>query len=101
MNLFVASALCWEKEGFQMETITDFPYESDVRFRILQNKGRIATLKIRIPRWAKEVGVKVNGKTIKYKNRDGYLKLERICAELFRKVCFLLRACFVSRKIGK
>ena len=56
MNLFVASALCWEKEGFQMETITDFPYESDVRFRILQNKGRIATLKIRIPRWAKEVG---------------------------------------------
>ena len=78
VNLFVASALCWEKEGFQMETITDFPYESDVRFRILQNKGRIATLKIRIPRWAKEVGVKVNGKTIKYKNRDGYLKLEKL-----------------------
>ena len=78
VNLFVASALCWEKEGFQMETITDFPYESDVRFRILQNKGRIATLKIRIPRWAKEVGVKVNGKTIKYKNWDGYLKLEKL-----------------------
>ena len=35
-------------------------------------------MKIRIPRWAKEVGVKVNGKMIKYKNRDGYLKLEKL-----------------------
>lgn len=78
VNLFVASVLSWKERGFQMETVTDFPYDSKVRFKILRNEGEVSTLKVRIPRWAKSVEAKVAGKTVKSGKQNGYLELKRL-----------------------
>lgn len=77
VNLWVASTLSWKDKGFQMETVTDFPYGSKVRFMIQQNEGKISALNLRIPRWTDAMEVKVNGNTLKSENRNGYLRLER------------------------
>ncbi len=61
-----------------IEVTTDYPWKGEIIFKVKQSTSSNWALSLRIPKWAEEIGVMVNGKPIENTDkRDGYLILER------------------------
>lgn len=77
VNLFIPSRLDWKEKGLVLEQLTEFPYSEDVRFRVAGADGRRLTLSLRKPGWCAEPEVRVNGKRVNVKAKDGYMSISR------------------------
>jgi len=64
VNLFIASEMNWPERGIRITQQTSFPEEQGTTLLISAAKSANIDLKLRIPYWANNGSVKVNGKTV-------------------------------------
>lgn len=57
---------------------TDYPADGSVKLTLILKKPETFTLKLRVPSWSEDTGIKINGKSISEKANQGtYLALKR------------------------
>jgi DUF1680 family protein len=63
VNLYVPSTLRWQENGAacSLEQATDYPYEGHIRMKLTAAQPREFSVFLRIPEWAKDARVSVNG----------------------------------------
>jgi len=64
VNLYIASDLNWPEMGIRLSQRTSFPEEQGTTLTVSAAKPVDVDLKLRIPYWAKNGAVKVNGRTV-------------------------------------
>jgi DUF1680 family protein len=64
VNLYIASDVNWPEEGLRLTQQTSFPEEQGTTLTISATKPVDIDLKLRIPYWAKNGSVKVNGRPV-------------------------------------
>jgi uncharacterized protein len=64
VNLYIASEVNWAEKGLRLTQQTSFPEEQGTTLLISAAKPVDVDLKLRIPYWAKNGSVKVNGRAI-------------------------------------
>jgi uncharacterized protein len=64
VNLFVASRLDWRERGVELVQETQFPHEERTTLTFARAPGTSWNLRIRIPGWAANARILVNGKAI-------------------------------------
>lgn len=62
VNLFIASELNWAERNFRLRQETAFPEEGRTTLIIDAEQPVALTLRVRIPQWASQASVKINGK---------------------------------------
>ncbi len=74
VNLYIPSTVKWEEKGLTLSQKTNYPYEDTVRIEVTDGEGD-ATLKFRVPAWAKNGATATyNGQTYT-KDSAGYLEI--------------------------
>jgi uncharacterized protein len=64
VNLYIASDLNWTEKGIKITQQTSFPAEQGTTLTISAGKPVDVDLKLRVPYWAKNGSVKVNGRLL-------------------------------------
>ncbi len=75
VNLFVGSTLKHQLPNDAKLTLkqrTEYPWKGNVEIRVSLDRPAPFSLKLRIPNWSSNAGVKVNGKPVKLKQKGGY-----------------------------
>jgi DUF1680 family protein len=63
VNLYMPSTLDWAGRGVTVTQATDYPFEGASRLTVRTRRRARFELKLRVPSWAEEYTVKVNGRT--------------------------------------
>ena len=74
VNLYIPSTVTWEEKGLTLTQETNYPYEDTVRITIAAGEAD-ATLKFRIPSWAKKGATATYNGEVYTKNNAGYLEI--------------------------
>ncbi len=80
VNLFFASEVNWREMGVMIRQETRFPDESGTRLVIRTKSPVHFNLNVRIPYWAENASVTINGKTFRPNEKlapSSYVKIER------------------------
>jgi len=78
VNLFIASELNWAEKGIKLRQETKFPESPTTALTIQTSKPVDTAIRLRIPEWAANATVKINGKPIEAMASPGsYLALSR------------------------
>jgi uncharacterized protein len=78
VNLYIPSRLEWAEQGMSFELDSGFPSTGEATLRIAAAKGRNAlTVAMRIPSWAENATVEVNGKPHDAPQKNGYAMVRR------------------------
>ncbi|MBK0369503.1 glycoside hydrolase family 127 protein [Flavobacterium agrisoli] len=78
VNLFIPSTLNWEEQGIALEQITKFPYENNSEIVLKLKKNKIFAVNIRVPKWAENFEILVNGQLQKTEAKpNSYASLNR------------------------
>lgn len=77
VNLFIPSALDWPERGLALDLDTRFPNAEDVQLTVRRAPARATTIALRLPSWAKDPQVTLNGAAADFEQRDGYAFLKR------------------------
>jgi uncharacterized protein len=76
VNLYIASDVNWTEKGIRVTQQTSFPDEQGTTLTISAAKPVDVDLKLRVPYWAKNGGVKVNGRPLPaFADASSYLVL--------------------------
>src|SRR5579872_323256 len=64
VNLYIPSTVKWAQGGAQIELTqkSEYPYDSQVQFEVKASRAAEFAVSLRIPAWADEASVSVNGK---------------------------------------
>jgi DUF1680 family protein len=77
-NTGSADLVLQDQTPVQVQTQTGYPFEKLIRVEVTPVTAREFSVKLRIPQWCREFGVKVNGKQVSgTTGADGYLALKR------------------------
>lgn len=78
INLFIPSRATWQARGAQFEMTTRYPYEGAVNVKIASLKKALKfAVALRVPGWAKDAQLTVNGKPVETSKDAGYLIVRR------------------------
>lgn len=78
VNLYIPSTVNWRGMGAGFELATRYPYEGEVNLSLTSlERSKSFTLALRIPGWAKQHEILVNGKPTQAKLEKGYAVLRR------------------------
>lgn len=78
VNLYIPSTLDWSEKGAKFEIITDYPKADEITLKVNQiTKTSNFKISLRIPYWAENASIKVNGKSAKLINENGYVSINR------------------------
>ena len=75
VNLFIPSVLTWGETI--VEQVNSFPAEEGTSLVISPEKARKFTVSIRVPEWAGEMTIKVNGTDVEAVTEGGFIKVTR------------------------
>lgn len=78
VNLFIPSMLNWQEQNAEIELTTEYPKSDEISLSV--NKiGKSADFKVslRIPFWADNASLKINGKNAKFAKENGYATIQR------------------------
>lgn len=79
VNLFIPSTLDWAERGVRLRQETRFPDEPRTKLTIEEGGSGPWTLRLRIPGWASDASVKVNGQPVEAMAEPGnYLDIRRL-----------------------
>jgi hypothetical protein len=78
VNLYIPAKADWRARGAKLELETGYPFEgrTTLRFATLARAGKFAVA-LRVPAWAGNAVVAVNGKTVPVANEAGYAIVTR------------------------
>ncbi len=75
VNLFIPSVLQWRQAGLTIKQETSFPYGEST---VLEVRGNAtASIALRIPGWAQDPYIKINGKNVRMSVQNGYQIITR------------------------
>jgi hypothetical protein len=77
INLFIPSALDWAERSLKLDLDTDFPNDDTVTVTVAQASAKPLSIALRLPGWAVDPEVKLNGRTAVFERREGYAVLTR------------------------
>jgi DUF1680 family protein len=78
VNLFIPSSLDWKEQGVNIIQTNKYPDEPRTTLIINSETPVDFELKIRYPKWTKNMGITVNGDQIPVKRgKDGYVSIKR------------------------
>lgn len=78
VNLFIPSTLDWRKKGAKFELSTDYPNAEEIVFAVSKiEKPTEFSVSMRIPYWAENPSLKINGKKTKITKQNGYAIIKR------------------------
>ncbi|MDR7340657.1 beta-L-arabinofuranosidase domain-containing protein [Glycomyces lechevalierae] len=78
VNLYLPSTVNWSARGVAIEQTTDYPFEGASRLKIRARRRTAFALKLRVPSWAEEFAVNVNGRDQKLTAAPGtYVTIDR------------------------
>lgn len=78
VNLFIPSQLNWEERKAKITLNTQYPFDGRIDLSLDQVERRaLFSIAMRIPSWASQHDLRVNGKTAKAKIIDGYAIINR------------------------
>ena len=75
VNLFIASELAWKEKGVKVRQETGFPDSDSTRIAFTCEKPVSLVLRIRSPRWAGRMKVRVNGHETAVSPERGYVEM--------------------------
>lgn len=75
VNLFIPSTLDWKARGLKLDLDTEFPFDGRVAVTVRKAAAKPLALALRLPGWAQNPTLRLNGKTAAYERRDGYAVL--------------------------
>ena len=77
-NLYIANRTEVEINGvnFTLELTGDFPWKSEMKFRIKGESRTYASLYFRIPGYARQFTIRLNGRSTDFSVENGYAKVE-------------------------
>ncbi len=74
VNLYIPSTVNWKEKGLTLTQETNYPYEDTVKITVAEGNAD-ATLKFRVPSWAKSGVTATFGGNTYTKNSAGYLEI--------------------------
>ncbi|MGM9552326.1 MAG: beta-L-arabinofuranosidase domain-containing protein [Clostridia bacterium] len=74
INLYIPSTVTWEEKNLTLTQETSYPYEDKIRITIADGEAD-ATLKFRVPSWAKTGATATYNGEVYTKNSAGYLEI--------------------------
>lgn len=74
VNLYIPSTVKWEEKGLTLTQETNYPYEDTVKITVTEGEAD-ATLKFRVPEWAKKGAKAIYNGTTYEKKETGYLEI--------------------------
>ena len=77
VNLFIPSTLDWKERGLRLDLDTEFPFEERVALTVGKAPATPLGLALRLPRWADNPVLKLNGQAASFDRRNGYALLSR------------------------
>ncbi|MYM84964.1 glycoside hydrolase family 127 protein [Duganella sp. FT50W] len=78
VNLYIPSTVTWDSTGAKLELTTRYPFEGDVDLKVRGLAGeRQFTVALRIPAWAGQHALLVNGKPYAARHEKGYALIRR------------------------
>lgn len=77
VNLFIPSELDWKERGLRVRMSTAFPYGETVQLDVNRAAKDPLTIALRLPAWAAEPSIKVNGSSTPIRRSGGYAMLTR------------------------
>ncbi|MFZ6799294.1 beta-L-arabinofuranosidase domain-containing protein [Undibacterium sp. Di24W] len=79
VNLYIPSRLDWKQQGARFEMLTEYPYQGEIQLRLKQiKKPKRLRLALRIPAWAHEYQILLNGKAFTATKEKGYAIVDRV-----------------------
>jgi hypothetical protein len=77
VNLFIPSTLDWKERGLKLDLDTQFPFDDAVALTVHKAAAKPLALALRLPGWADNPVLKLNGKATPFERRNGYAVLTR------------------------
>jgi DUF1680 family protein len=78
VNLYIPSTVDWQAGAARLELNTRYPYEGDIDLKVRRLAGqRTFTVALRIPAWAAQHTLLVNGRPHKAQQDKGYVLIRR------------------------
>jgi DUF1680 family protein len=78
VNLFIPSTLEWKEKNASFELVTAYPFGEDINLTVTKiAKPAEFAVAMRVPFWATNASVKVNGKAAVMSNESGYAVVRR------------------------
>jgi hypothetical protein len=77
VNLFIPSTLDWKAQGLALDLDTDFPFDDRVALTLGKAPAQPVALALRLPAWADNPTLRLNGKATVFERRNGYAVLTR------------------------
>lgn len=86
ISMYAPSYFKSEKLGVTIETTTNYPFENDISYLI---DGGKCELRFRIPKWAEDVEILVDGKITDFATRRGYAIINKTWANTSLTIRFM------------
>ena len=77
VNLFIPSTLDWAERGLKLDLDTEFPFDQAVGLTVRRAPRASLPIALRLPGWANNPSVQLNGKPATFQRRDGYAVVTR------------------------
>ena len=78
LNLFIPSEMEWASQGLRLRLTTRYPEDGRVRLEVLAATGSAtSTLAVRVPGWAREAQLRLNGRHRAAPLQQGYAQVSR------------------------
>lgn len=78
VNLFIPSTLDWAEKNAKFELTTDYPKTDEITLKVNEiAKPTNFKISLRIPFWTEKASLKVNGRTARLVNENGYATINR------------------------
>jgi uncharacterized protein len=77
VNLFIPSTLDWKERGLKLDLDTEFPFDETVALTVRKAPRGSLPIALRLPGWASNPSVHLNGKPAMFEKRDGYAVITR------------------------
>lgn len=79
INLYIPSELNWRERGLELALDTRYPLEGEVRVSVQRSRAVTPlTMALRIPVWAKDATLRLNGQALETQQEGGYALVTRI-----------------------
>jgi hypothetical protein len=77
VNLFIPSTLDWAERGLKLDLDTEFPFEQTMALTVRKAPKASLPVALRLPGWAANPTMRLNGKPAAFQKRDGYAVISR------------------------
>jgi hypothetical protein len=78
VNLFIPSTAHWRAKGADVQLATGYPYDGDIRLTLATlAKPGLFSIAFRVPGWAKQAEISVNGAPVEAARDSGYAIVRR------------------------